>query len=273
MTAQMSYGGESSMPRGDPLAGWKEENLAAPKASLQQGWQEHHLATPQHAHEPAHSYQQTLYDDHPSMMGLQDSEELASTPLPRAAASRGVTDAEKAACSQCDIRWPPPKSAHPKPLQLLLDDRDPRRIYYHLIHENLAPESKFSKKEIQSKAQSFFTQKFPPPEASPIPGKSPQDLQEAEKQADFEEKGRLRKAIITTKLQKKMREVSTGPRGSIWLLEEESVEVWRCIEVLQKGDLKKAVRIGPMVERFEIFGVGLKGEKDHVLLLSQNVDG
>lgn len=207
------------------------------------------------------------------MMGLQDSEELASTPLPRAAASRGVTDAEKAACSQCDIRWPPPKSAHPKPLQLLLDDRDPRRIYYHLIHENLAPESKFSKKEIQSKAQSFFTQKFPPPEASPIPGKSPQDLQEAEKQADFEEKGRLRKAIITTKLQKKMREVSTGPRGSIWLLEEESVEVWRCIEVLQKGDLKKAVRIGPMVERFEIFGVGLKGEKDHVLLLSQNVDG
>lgn len=32
-----------------------------------------------------------------------------------------------------------------------------------------------------------------------------------------------------------------------------------------------AVNLGATNERFEIFGLGLKGEKDHVLLVSQKV--
>lgn len=303
----MSYGGNSNTRRGDPLAGWKKENLAAPKVAAQEdygyqatvyddrpptsvhgpnaaslppalsdplaGLQEHNQTTPQHDHVSAQSYQETVYGERPPMMDHQNVQDPVSRPLPQAATSKTMVDAEKAACPHGDTRWPPPKTSHSKPLQLLLDDKGSRRIYYHLIHKNLAPESKFWKKEIQSKAQSSFARKFPPEERSDTSGKSPKELQDAKEEADFEAMGRLRNTIITAKLQKKLREVSTGPRGTIWLLEEESVETWRCIEVLQKGDPNKAVRIGAVSERFEILGVGLKVEKDHVLLLSQKVNG
>ncbi|KAH9872860.1 hypothetical protein J1614_005254 [Plenodomus biglobosus] len=302
----MSYGGNSNSPRGDPLAGWKKENLAAPKVAAQEdygyqatvyedrpptsvqgpnaaslppalsdpraGLQGHNRTTPQHDHVSAHSYQETVSGEHPPMKDHQNVQDPVSPPLPQAATSKRMVDEEKAACPHGDTRWPPPKTSHSKPLQLLLNDKGSQRIYYHLIHKNLAPDSKFWKKEIQSKAQSFFARKFAPEERSDTSDKSSQELQDVKEQADFEEKGRLRNAIITAQLQKKMRVVSTGPRGTIWLLEEESVETWRCIEVLQKGDPNKAVSIGAVSERFEIFGVGLKGEKDHVLLLGQKVN-
>ncbi|KAI8940723.1 hypothetical protein NX059_001989 [Plenodomus lindquistii] len=277
-----------SYSRGDPLAGWKQENLAAPKPAAQQdygyqatvyddrppvpmqasgpassdpleGWQEHNLSAPQDAPE-AQSCQQSIHDhSYPAS--------ASSPPPPR----KTLTDAEKSACPKGDTRWPPPKTPHAKPLQLLLDDKGSARIYYHLIHKNPAPEAKFWKKEILSKAQAFFAQNFPPREPVDIANQSAQQVQEAQEQAAFEEQGRLRNAIMTAKLQRRLRQVSTGPRGTIWLLEEESVEVWKCIEVLQKGDSDKCVRIQGVGERFEIFGVGLKAEKDHVLLVSQSV--
>ncbi|KAF2854280.1 hypothetical protein T440DRAFT_388156 [Plenodomus tracheiphilus IPT5] len=257
----MPYSGSPNTPRGDPLAGWKQQNLAAPKSAAQQDYH----------------YQTTVYDDRPPVP-IEAPDPTPSPPtLPHALASPSPPstrdhDAEEGACPDGDTRWPPPKTSHSKPLQLLLDVKGSQRIYYHLIHKNTAPESKFWKKEIQLKSQSFFTQKFPSAEEQlTTSGESPQKIQEAKEQAEFEEKGRMRSAIITAKLQKKMRELSTGVRGTIRLLEEESVEVWKCIELLQKGDSNKAVRIGAVVEKFEIFGVGLKGEKDHVLLVSQRM--
>ncbi|KAF1851036.1 uncharacterized protein K460DRAFT_361786 [Cucurbitaria berberidis CBS 394.84] len=176
------------------------------------------------------------------------------------------------ACPEGDTRWPPPESSYPRPLHLLLDEKREKRIYYHLIYKNSAPEANHWKQEIKSKAGLFYNQKFPPPPSIKKEGKTAHQIQQEKEQAEIENKGRARGAIIAAKMQRKLREISSGPRGTIWILEEENAELWSCIEFVQKASPPHyAVNLGATTERFEIFGLGLKGERDHILLMSQKV--
>lgn len=272
-----------TVPRGDPLDGWKRDNLAAPKPAAQEGYG--YQATV-YDDTTSGAVQQSIYDALPSVMDQKPPNPPSppSLPLPLSSlqskqtpsverAEKGITEVEKAACPLGDTRWPPPNTIHTKPLQLLLDDKGEKRIYYHLIHNNDASEARFWEKEIQAKASSSFAAKFPAAHPTDTSHMSASAIQQANEQVAFEEKGKLRNAIVAAKLQKKMREVSHGPRGTLWLLEEEIIEVWKCIENLQMGTTDKVVRIGAVVEKYAIFGVGLKAEKDHVLLLGQKMDG
>ena len=206
------------MPRGDPLAGWQKENLAAPKRN------------PQGAAE----FPPSVYDDPgfaPAPVAESIRAPITSIPNPPrqlqaqepARRSGGgepkkITADEQRACPNGDTRWPPPKSSHPKHLQLLLDEKGEKRIYYHLIHKNSAPEAKIWKSEIKSKAEFYYNQNFPPPPAVNKEGKSAQHIQQEKEQAEIENKGRARGAIIRAKMQRKLREMSFGPRGTIWIL-------------------------------------------------------
>jgi hypothetical protein len=240
--------------RGDPLANWKKENLAAPRRAPHQ----------------AHDIQASVYDDHvPGPRRFEPMSEPADIvpqappqpqAIPESAAtptSRGLTEEDKTACPHGDMRWPPPNGSYSNPLHLLLDAKGEKRIYYDLIYKNRAPEVSFRKQEIKSKAQHNYQQK-----------------QSARNNATGEEeKSAMRLAIFQAQNSRNLKKVSVGPRGTIWLLDEEHVDVWKCIEMVQKSSPHQAVNLGlEGWQKFELFGVGLKGNKDDVLLVSQSVN-
>ncbi|CAO2649448.1 Nn.00g068330.m01.CDS01 [Neocucurbitaria sp. VM-36] len=273
----MPRGKHQTIPRGDPLAGWQKQNLAAPKRNQQQ----------------VEDFPQSIYDDHPLANPTPRPKKTvpSAAPPPQRQTTvqappgggggggsrdegdrKKLTEKERAMCPDGDMRWPPPNSSHSKPLHLLLDEKGSKCIYYHLIYKNCAPEAKHWMLEIKSKARFFYKQKFPPRSPIKQEGRSTKQVQQEKEQVEIDDKGRARSVIITARMQRKLREISHGPRGTIWILEEENIDVWRCIEVVQKASPPhNAVNLGTIREKFEIFGVGLKGQKDHVLLLSQTI--
>jgi len=65
---------------------------------------------------------------------------------------------------------------------------------------------------------------------------------------------------------KKLRVLGKGKRGKVWLLEEGSAGIWLRMESMQKE--RGAVRLMTGNEKFELFGVGLKGKNGDVLLVT-----
>jgi hypothetical protein len=68
---------------------------------------------------------------------------------------------------------------------------------------------------------------------------------------------------------KKLRPVSEGQRGKVWILNEGYEEVWESMRIMNEE--KGAVRILSGRERFDVLGIYLEGYKGNILLVSQMV--
>ena len=112
--------------------------------------------------------------------------------------------------------------------------------YYHLIHQNTAFEARDWFKTLDARA-SEATSKVPIEEAPQI-------------------------TIMNAFHSKKLRVISDGRRGKIWLLDEGSEEVWARMQAMQEE--RGAVRPLMGWETFEMFGMGLKGNNGDMLLIS-----
>lgn len=156
------------------------------------------------------------------------------------AKKRVLTEAERSQCPFGDTRWPPP-GGHTRPFHLICTDKGlKKRIYYHLIHENIASEAREWLHEIELTAAEA-TSKIPDEEASQI-------------------------TIMNAFNGKKLRVVSEGKRGKIWILDEGCEEVWARMRSMTEE--RGAVRVMMGWEKFEVFGVGVKAHKGDVLLVS-----
>lgn len=181
-----------------------------------------------------------------------------------------MTTEEKNSCPFGDTRWPPPNASISRPLNLLIGKGE-KVLYYHLTYENDAPEVALSWRDpMRSKATAAYAEKGLVVEVSKE-GKSKKEIKIEKQKALEEEIPKAKLAVINAKNTRMLTELSTGPRGTIWQLDEEHLHVWRCIEVVQK--VHGVVGLGPdRREVFSMFGVGLKSIKDDLLLVSQRVD-
>jgi hypothetical protein len=68
---------------------------------------------------------------------------------------------------------------------------------------------------------------------------------------------------------KKLRPVSEGQRGKVWILNEGYEEVWESMRIMNEE--KDAMRILSGWERFNVLGICLEEYKGDVLLVSQVV--
>ncbi|KAF1942091.1 hypothetical protein EJ02DRAFT_183803 [Clathrospora elynae] len=272
-------------PQSNALDGWGNENLAAPKPAQQQ----------------VHSLSVTVYGDAGPAPQPAYVSTLAPAPMPApvyhapqahpqpqsrvpvhlpptggTGDGRALAAEERNKCPHEDTRWPPPNSSIPKPLHLLLGDKPDKLIYYHLIHENDASQAKDWRGEIKSKALAAYASKglaVPPVSKD---GKTKDQLKKVKEAAKLQEVGTAKSAIMSVSMARMlMKEISMGPRGMIWQLDGEHLHVWKCIEVVQKAVPSKAVNMEPSLGKlkFEVFGVGLKGIKGDLLMVSQRVDG
>ncbi|KAF2128596.1 hypothetical protein P153DRAFT_293105 [Dothidotthia symphoricarpi CBS 119687] len=157
------------------------------------------------------------------------------------------TDAEKNACPHGDVRWPPP-GEYPDALQLFYEEKgDRKRIFYNLIHDNST-----------SKAKQWETQ-----------------VTTTAKAAQEKNKGMHPRMVVTAAFNQKqaVKQISSGPRGTLWLLGEGHEHIWECLKVLQDQAEAGTVRISAdNDQRFRLFGVGVKGIKGDILLVSEKVE-
>ncbi|KAL6708223.1 hypothetical protein ACN47E_003407 [Coniothyrium glycines] len=244
------------MPRGDPLADWKKENLAAPRnhaqrrPNIQPSIYENELPKPQlqvQVAERNHSARQAQ----PALPLAQADVAVVACPRQK----KPLTEHDIAACPQRDTRWPPPNGSYDKPLHLFLDEKGEKRIYYYLVYQNKSRQASSWKQEIRSRAAHLF-------EKSQGAGTSTERTEQA---------AVMRMAIINAKNRQRLTSVSTGARGEVWILDEENMDVWTSIESIQQNSPQKAVNIRGQPESFEIFGLGLKGNKGDALLVSRPV--
>jgi hypothetical protein len=129
-----------------------------------------------------------------------------------------------------------------------LNDKGENPIYYHLIYENNSPQVDFWKGPLKAQAAAAYAAKGL---ASTI-----------------SKEGMSRREIKAAK-EKALK--NSGPRGTIWQLDDQHLHVWRCIEVVQK--VSGAVSLSAdRREIFSMFGVGLKGIKGDMLLVSQKAE-
>ncbi len=257
-------------PRGDPLENYGRENRAAPKSSQQQ----------------AQTFQRTIYDDEipaPVPAFIQTPQQapqgIDPTRLAPPASGDGahgsttslklLTAEEKNQCPFGDIRWPPPNVSISKPLHLL-SDKGEKPIYYHLIYENNSPQVDFWKGPLKAQATEAYAGKgFALPVSKE--GKSKKEFKVAKEKALEDEAPKAKMAILQARNMKMLRELSSGPRGTIWQLDEEHLHVWRCTEVVQK--VHGAVSLSAeRREIFFLFGVGLKGINGDMLLVSRKAE-
>jgi hypothetical protein len=141
-----------------------------------------------------------------------------------------------------------------------------------LIYENDAPQVTYWKAETKSKATAAYAEKGLTSAPVSKEGKTKEQFKKEKEEAKQQESPRARTAIIHAKNTGVLHEISKGPRGTIWQLDEEHLHIWKCIEVVQKAASHKAVNMGTSHEKFEMFGVGLKGIKGDLLLVSQKID-
>jgi hypothetical protein len=245
--------------RGDLLENYGRDNRAAPKPSQQQ----------------SHSVERTIYDDELPAPAHSHEHIDPSRLAPPVSCSgdKGTTTSQKALTAeeknQCpfgDTRWPPPNMSMSKPLHLLSDKGD-KPIYYHLIYENNSPQVDFWKGSLRAQATSAYAEKGL---ALPISkeGKSKREFKAAKEKAFEDEAPKAEMEILQARNTKMLKELSSGPRGTIWQLDEEHLHVWRCIEVVKK--VYGAVSPGAeRREMFSIFGVGLKSIDGDMLMVSQ----
>ncbi|KAF1915389.1 hypothetical protein BDU57DRAFT_518333 [Ampelomyces quisqualis] len=153
---------------------------------------------------------------------------------------RVLTEAERSECPFGDTRWPP-LGEYTRPLHLICEDKGvKKRIYYHLVYDNLAHEAREWQRETDAKAAEA-TSKIPSEEASQI-------------------------TIMNAFNGKKLRVISEGERGKIWILDEGCEEVWAMMRSMKEE--RGAVRVTMAWEAFEVFGVGVKAHLGDVLLVS-----
>jgi hypothetical protein len=179
---------------------------------------------------------------------------------------------EKNECPLDDTRWPPPGTNIAKPLHLLLGDKGEKCIYYNLIYENDAPQVTYWKAETKSKATAAYAEMGLPPAPVSKEGKTKEQFKKEREEAKQQESPRARTAVMHARSTSMLCDISKGLRGTIWQLDKQHLYVWKCIEVVQKAASHKAVNMGTAHEKFEMFGVGLKGINGDLLLVSQKID-
>ncbi|KAI4691249.1 uncharacterized protein J4E84_003540 [Alternaria hordeiaustralica] len=183
-----------------------------------------------------------------------------------AASQKTLTAEEKNRCPYGDTRWPPANISISKPLHLLSDESE-EPIYYHLIHENNSPQVEFWKGPVKAQAIAAYAEKGL---ALPISkeGMSKKEIKAVKERALEDEAPRAKTEIEQARDTKMLKDLSSGPRGTLWQLDEEHLHVWRCIEVVQK--VHGAVSLSAeRREIFSMFGVGLKRIDGDMLLVSQ----
>ncbi|RYN85324.1 hypothetical protein AA0120_g8695 [Alternaria tenuissima] len=254
-------------PRGDPLESYGRENRAAPK-----------LGQPQ-----VHDFARTVYDDEvPALkqeflstaevvpQGLDPtrltSPEPGSSGNGTNSGQKTLTAEEKDQCPFGDTRWPPPNVSISKPLHLL-SEKSEKPIYYHLVYENSSPQADFWKGPLKAQATAAYAEKGLALSISKE-GKSKKEMKAAKQKALEEEAPKAKMEILQAKNTKMLKELSGGPRGTIWQLDEGHLHIWRCIKVVQK--VTGAVSLSAdWREIFSMFGVGLKSTNGDMLLVSQ----
>ena len=99
-------------------------------------------------------------------------------------------------------------------------------------------------------------------------GKSKKDVRAAKERALEDEAPKAETEIVQARNTSMLKDLSSGPRGTLWQLDEEHLHVWRCIEVVQK--VHGAVSLSAeRREIFSMFGVGLKRIDGDMLMVSQ----
>jgi hypothetical protein len=115
-----------------------------------------------------------------------------------------------------------------------------RRVYYNLIYQDTAFEATEWLIAMEAKAAEA-TSNIPDEEAPQI-------------------------TTMNAFNSRKMRVISEGKRGKLWILDEGCEGVWARMESM--AEERGAVRVSVGWETIAVFGVGLKGNKGDVLLLS-----
>ncbi|CAN9388001.1 unnamed protein product [Alternaria alternata] len=241
-----------NVPRGDPLENYGRENRAAPKPGQPQ----------------VHDFARTVYDDEMTALRpeILSSPEVAPqhidptrlTPPELGGSGSGnsadlgqktLSTEEKDQCPFSDTRWPPPNVSISKPLHLD------------------SPQADFWKGPLKARATAAYAEKGLALSISKE-GKSKKDMKVAKQKALEEEAPKAKMEILQAKNTKMLKELSSGPRGTIWQLDEGHLHIWRCIEVVQ--NVTGAVSLSAdLREIFSIFGVGLKSINGDMLLVSQ----
>lgn len=151
-----------------------------------------------------------------------------------------LTEEERSCCPDGDTRWPPP-GEYVKPLHFLYKDNDvKKKLYYHLIYQNTAFETQNWMRELDDTAA------------------------EATSKTSAEDTPLI--TIMNALNSKKLRPISDGKRGKVWILDEGCKETWTSIKSMMVD--RGAVRTMLGWETFEVLGVCLKGNKDDILLVS-----
>ncbi|KAL1793594.1 hypothetical protein ACET3X_008576 [Alternaria dauci] len=256
--------------RGDPLENYGRENRAAPKPGQPQ----------------IHDFARTVYDDEapalePEFVPTPEQTPRNIDPTRLAppgpggsgngadAGQKSLTTEEKGKCPFGDTRWPPPNVSISKPLHLL-SEKGEKPIYYHLVYENSSPQADFWKGPLKAQAIAAYAEKGLALSISKE-GKSKKEIKAAKEKALEEEAPKAKMEILQARNTKVLKELSSGPRGTIWQLDEGHLHVWRCIEVVQK--VTGAVSLSAdRREIFSMFGVGLKSINGDMLLVSQQAE-
>jgi hypothetical protein len=153
---------------------------------------------------------------------------------------RIFTEEERSSCPFDDTRWPP-RGEYLCPLHLLYTDEGAReRIYYNLIYQNTAFEATEWYRAIEARA--------------------------AETTSEIPNEETAQTTIVNAFHSQKLRVISEGKRGRIWVLNEGCEEVWARMGSME--DERGAVRVSTEWESFAVFGIGLKGNMGDVLLVS-----
>lgn len=139
-----------------------------------------------------------------------------------------------------DYRFPPPFTASPGKLNLTTNDG--RSVVYHLLYQNSDPDKWQQGEEFKAATKEVR-----------------KELGE-----DFDYDKFVEKALRSGK---GVRKISSGPRGNIWQISAENVQLVSCLIGMNKVQVKQNGRC----ERFDLFGEGLKDIDEEVLLISSRV--
>jgi hypothetical protein len=176
------------------------------------------------------------------------SELKLDTPKPKKVASsdrKRFTEEQLARIPHGDTRWPAPGEEWSTPLILRYKDQGKHAdMLYHLIHQNNALEAREWLQQIEITTAKAMDR---------LLGKT------------------LPIARIMNALNKKrLRPLSDGKRGKIWLLDEFSEAVWGSMKLLMAE--MGAIRIMSEWEIFEVFGLCIKENNGDILLISRKFD-
>ncbi|KAI4941154.1 hypothetical protein J4E91_010945 [Alternaria rosae] len=139
------------------------------------------------------------------------------------ASQKTLTAEEKNQCPYGDTRWPSANASIFKPLHLLSDEGE-EPIYYHLLHENNNPQVEFWKGTVKAQATAAYAEKGLALQILKE-GKSKKEFKAAKERALEDDAPKATMEIRQARDTKMLRELSSGPRGTIWQLDEEHLHV------------------------------------------------